>query len=189
MELFGYIVIPLLIFISRIVDVSLGTIRILLISKGKKLSATGLGFIESAVWLLAIREILGNLDNVISYIAYPAGYAAGTYVGMLIEERFIKGKVILRVIVKKDLEALLEDFKEEKQNYTILEGEGLKGNSKILFVVLNQEKINSTLKKIKKHNPNAFYTLESLKYARDPIDLNPKKRNRLMKYRFFKKGK
>jgi uncharacterized protein YebE (UPF0316 family) len=71
-----YVFIPLLILIARIIDVSLGTIRMIFITKGEKLLASGLGFFEVLIWLVAITRIMNNLTNVYAYIAYATGFAS-----------------------------------------------------------------------------------------------------------------
>lgn len=169
MEIYSHIIIPLLIFLARIIDVSLGTIRVILISKGQKGIAASLGFIEAGIWLLAIREILNNLNSIIAYIAYPAGFAVGTYVGMILEERLIKGKVVLRVIVKKKKGLLAKEFAKQKLQFTIVDGEGSKGRSKIFFCVMDRKKLDKAIKTIKKYHPKAFYSIENIKFARDPV--------------------
>ncbi len=79
---FSYLVLPFLIFLARIMDVSINTIRIIYVLGGRKLTATFLGFFESFIWLMAIRQIFEHLDNWVCYIAYPAGFAAGILVGV-----------------------------------------------------------------------------------------------------------
>ena len=81
---FTYFVLPFLIFIARICDVSIGTIRIVMVAKGQKIIAPILGFFEVLIWLLAISRIFENLDNWVCYFAYGAGFATGNYVGMFI---------------------------------------------------------------------------------------------------------
>jgi uncharacterized protein YebE (UPF0316 family) len=85
---FSFVVVPILIFFARVTDVSMDTIRIIFISKGYKGRAAILGFFEVIIWLVAITQIIQNLTNIFCYIAYGAGFATGTYVGMLIEEKF-----------------------------------------------------------------------------------------------------
>jgi len=63
----------------------------------------GIGFFEAFIWLMAIRQIFAHLDNWICYIAYPAGFASGVMVGMIIEERIAYGKVIVRIITRKEV--------------------------------------------------------------------------------------
>ena len=97
-ELFAWVILPLLIFFCRICDVSLGTIRVIFIAKGLKYIAPAIGFFEVIIWLLAIGQVMNNITNVACYIAYGGGFAAGTLLGMTVEERLSLGTVIVRVI-------------------------------------------------------------------------------------------
>ena len=97
-----YIILPLLIFLARICDVTLGTIRIIAVSKGLKRLAPFLGFFEVFIWILAISRIMQNLNNPICYIAYAGGFAAGNYVGMKVEEKVALGIILIRVITYKE---------------------------------------------------------------------------------------
>jgi uncharacterized protein YebE (UPF0316 family) len=78
-ELFTYILMPLLIFISRILDVSMGTLRVIYANKGIKKLASIIGFFEVLIWVLVITTIIDNLTNVYAYLAYAGGFALGTY--------------------------------------------------------------------------------------------------------------
>ena len=190
MDTYTHIIIPLLIFVARIIDVSLGTIRMLLTAKGKKAFAAGLGFIEVLIWLLAIKEILNNLTSIAAYVAYPAGFAAGTYIGMLLEEKLISGKVVLRVIVKKKKGKIKEAFEKENIQFTIVDAEGSKGASKLIFCIIDRKKAEHIINIIKKNNPKAFYSVENIKYARDPISHQVKQqKKRRGKFLFYRKGK
>ncbi|HER42916.1 MAG TPA: hypothetical protein ENO08_00460, partial [Candidatus Eisenbacteria bacterium] len=80
-ELFKWVVLPLLIILARVIDVTIGTIRIVFVSRGHKVIAPILGFFEVLIWLLAIGQIMRNLSNFMCYIAYGTGFALGTYMG------------------------------------------------------------------------------------------------------------
>src|SRR5512136_1974751 len=107
-DLFAWVILPLLIFFARICDVSLGTIRVIFISKGIKYIAPIIGFFEVIIWLLAIGQVMNNLTNVVAYIAYGAGFASGTFIGMLIEEKISLGLTSVRIITKKDPAELIQ---------------------------------------------------------------------------------
>ena len=98
-DTFTYVILPLLIFLARIADVSIGTIRIVMVAKGQKMIAPILGFFEVLIWLLAISKIMQNLDNWVCYVAYGAGFATGNYIGMIIEEKLAMGIKIGRAHV------------------------------------------------------------------------------------------
>jgi len=91
---YSYLILPLCIFIAKILDVSMGTIRIVLISKNKRVAASFLSFFEMFIWLMAISNIMRNLDNLMCCLAYACGYSAGVYLGMVIEEKITNGNYL-----------------------------------------------------------------------------------------------
>ncbi|ELR69783.1 hypothetical protein C900_04630 [Fulvivirga imtechensis AK7] len=164
-ETFRIIILPLLIFIARILDVSINTIRIIFVMSGRKFVSTILGFFESLIWLLAIGQIFQHIDNVYSYIAYPAGFAMGILVGMLIEERLALGKVVVRIISSEDLSGLLSVLQKQNVRYTMVSAESDSGEEKLLFTVLMRDNLPLFIEEIQRHAPKAFYTIESVKSA------------------------
>lgn len=164
-EVFAYVVLPLLIFLARIIDVSINTIRIIYVLGGRRLTATLLGFVESFVWLMAIRQIFQHLDNWASYIAYPAGFAMGIFVGMMIEERIAYGKVIVRIITRKEIDQLKEYLLTQSHRFTILKALGPDGDESVIFAVLERERLEELTTKLKEILPTAFYTVEKVNRA------------------------
>ena len=160
-----YILLPVFIFVARVLDVSINTIRIIYVLAGKKLVATILGFMESLIWLLAIRQIFNHLDNIYSYIAYPAGFACGILVGMRIEERIALGKVIIRIISHENLDPFKNYLIEKKMRYSIINSEGAGGQEIILFTVAKREQMPELEKVMAREIPTAFYTVEAIKSA------------------------
>lgn len=164
-SVFSYLLLPLLIFLARIGDVSINTIRIIYVLGGRRLTATLLGFFESFIWLMAIRQIFEHLDNWVCYIAYPAGFASGIFVGMIIEERIAYGKVIVRIITRREINLLLEYFKTEGLRHTHVNAVGPDGHENLVFTVLERERLESLLIKLKEIIPSAFYTVEKVNRA------------------------
>jgi uncharacterized protein YebE (UPF0316 family) len=164
-EIFAYVILPLLIFLARIIDVSINTIRIIYVLGGRRLTATLLGFVESFVWLMAIRQIFQHLDNWASYIAYPAGFAMGIFVGMMIEERIAYGKVIVRIITRKEIDQLKEYLSTQSHRFTILKALGPDGDESVIFAVLERERLEELTTKLKEILPTAFYTVEKVNRA------------------------
>ena len=105
-QIYQYIVLPLIIFFARICDVSLGTLRIVFVSKGKKNIAPILGFFELFIWVVVINQVLKNVDSVVGLLAYAGGYAIGNYIGMNIEERIALGTQLIKVFSAKDITPL-----------------------------------------------------------------------------------
>jgi len=164
-EFFSFLILPFLIFLARIADVSINTIRIIYVLGGRKMTATILGFFESFIWLMAIRQIFEHLDNWICYVAYPAGFATGILVGMMIEERIAYGKVIVRIITRKEVYHLIAFLSAKNFRYTQVNAEGPDGHENLVFTVLEREYLDELLLKLKEILPSAFYTVERVNRA------------------------
>jgi len=165
-NLFVYFVIPLLILFARLIDVSLGTIRIILANKGIKLYSSVIGFFEVLVWLFAITTIMNNLTNVFSYVAYALGFSLGTYLGIILEEKISIGQVRLRIITKKNIKAMVEGLKPTRYVFVSNSASSSEGKIKIINAFLERKDLKAVLAKIKKEDPKAFYTVEDLKLVK-----------------------
>ena len=161
--------IPFLIFLSRVVDVSIGTIRIIFISRGWKFVSAGLGFIEVFIWVLAISQIMKNLDNVWAYFAYAMGFACGTYVGMLIEEKIAIGTVLFQVITKKPAPKLIKELHESDAKLTSVKARGDDGPVDIIYVVAKRKKAHKVYLLIKKYHPRAFLSVEDIRVVQESL--------------------
>lgn len=166
-EVFNYLILPLLIFCARIIDVSISTIRIIMVMSGKRTIAPILGFFEALVWLLAMGQIISNVDNAWSYFAYALGFATGTYVGMYIEEKLAIGKVVLRLITKEPVEDLKKYLQKHDYRYSILDAQGKMGPVHVVFLVIKRERLMHLTSGINKLHPKAFYTIEGVKQVNE----------------------
>jgi uncharacterized protein YebE (UPF0316 family) len=164
-EVFSFVLLPLLIFCARIADVSINTIRIIYVLGGRRWTATLLGFFESCIWLMAIRQIFEHLDNWICYVAYPAGFACGIFVGMMIEERIAYGKVIVRIITRKDINDLLTYLNKRQFRFTHVNAMGPDGHENLVFTVLEREYLEALMAELRRILPTAFYTVEKVNRA------------------------
>jgi uncharacterized protein YebE (UPF0316 family) len=166
-DLFTWVVLPLLIFLARVLDVSIGTMRLIFVSKGFKFLAPVLGFFEVIIWLLAIGQIMQNLNNIFCYLAYGLGFAMGNYIGILLEEKMSIGTVLVRVIPKLDVENLIKSLRQDNFAVSAVEVEGMKGKVKMLFSIINRKDIKEYIKTVQHFNPNAFYTIEDIKAVKE----------------------
>ncbi len=162
-ETFMYIVLPLLIFIFRIVDQSIGTLRLIFAAKGLKKLAPAFAFFESFIWLVAIGQIMKHLDNIYCYVAFAAGYAAGNYFGILLEEKLSIGTVVIRVIPKKDTTELIRHLRADNYGVTVVPVDGMMGPTKMLFTTIRRKEAPRVIEIIREHNPTAFYTIDEVK--------------------------
>lgn len=175
-EIFAWVVLPALIFLSRIADQTIGTVRLIFLSKGFKFYAPLLGFFEVIIWLLAVTQIIKHVDNVISYVAYGAGFAAGNYIGMIVEEKLSIGKVIIRIIPKYDTKVLLNYMKEQGFGVTKIDAEGSMGKVNVIFSVLNRKDLKQLIPAINEYNPHAFYSIEDVRTVKEGVFRTQKKR-------------
>jgi uncharacterized protein YebE (UPF0316 family) len=191
-ELFAWVLLPLLIFFFRICDVSLGTIRVIFIARGLKYIAPAIGFFEVIIWLLAIGQVMNNITNVASYIAYGGGFAAGTFIGMKVEEKISLGTVVVRVITPEDTTTLIAYLRKRSFGVTVADGEGSKGRVKIILSVIQRQNLDEVIRGIREYMPKAFYSVEDIRSVAEGVF--PEKRSSLLfNYRdpfgFFRKGK
>lgn len=166
---FIWVVLPLLIFLARISDQTIGTLRLIFLSKGQKRLAPFLGFFEVIIWLLAVGQIMKHLDNVLCYVAYGGGFAMGNYIGMVIEEKLSIGNVLVRIIPKKDTSELISFLRNNNYGVTSVEAEGAKGRVNIVFTIIKRKDVEHVVSIINKFNPNAFYTIEEVKAINEGI--------------------
>jgi len=180
-DLYNWVILPLMIFCARIIDQTIGTLRVVFLSKGYKNIAPILGFFESLIWLLVVREVITNISDPLCFVAYAAGFATGSYIGLIIEEKLSIGNVIVRVILPSEDPALIDAFRQENIGYTVIDGEGRNGKVKIVFIVLNRTNLSDVLGILNKISPNAFYSIEDVKQVREGIF--PKSKRRYFVYR------
>ncbi|MCX5839147.1 MAG: DUF2179 domain-containing protein [Deltaproteobacteria bacterium] len=165
--LFTWVVIPLFIILARIIDVTLDTMRIIYISRGMKYLAPLFGFFEILVWLLAISQIMRNLNNPVYYLAYAVGFATGNLVGIFVEERLAVGRVVLRIITQKDTTELVTHLRSCGYGVTTVDAEGSTGPVKLIFTVIDRNKIKSVVQSIQNYNPRAFYSIEDVRLVKE----------------------
>jgi uncharacterized protein YebE (UPF0316 family) len=162
-DYFSWIILPLLIFIARLGDVTMATLRHIFVSKGFKKIVPILGFFEVLIWLVAMRQVFSHLDNVACFIAWAAGFSAGTYLGMYIDERLAIGTQIIRIITAEDIMPLTDALKKRNQGITIVDGYGAVGPVKLIFTIVKRTNKAQVIELIHVHTPNAFYSIEDVK--------------------------
>ena len=168
---FMYIILPLLVFLARILDVTIGTLRIIFVSKGLKNFAAVLGFFESLIWLIAVAQVMQNLNSWQTYIAFACGFGAGNYVGVVLEERIALGNLLIRIITMKEADELVDVLWKEGYGVTSVDARGESGPVKLIFSIIKRKNLQKTISIIKKYNPKAFYTIEDMRYVNQTYPL------------------
>lgn len=191
-DFFSYIMLPAFIFCARICDVSLDTMRIIFVAKGKKNIAPILGFFEILIWIIAISKIMQNLGNYVNYVAYAAGFATGNFVGMMIEEKLAVGIQMIRIFAHERGQELLENLSDNGYGATVVEAHGAREKIHLIYTIIPRNELAKVLDLITRHNPKAFYTIEDIRSVREGIF--PQKKTNLMLpisniFKHWKKGK
>ncbi len=182
-HIFLWFVLPVMIFIARIIDQTVGTLRLIFVSKGFKFLAPLLGFFESIIWLIAISQIIKNLDNIACFIAYGIGFAVGNYVGIWLEEKISIGTVVIRIIPRSENTALIEKLKESNFGFTSVDASGSMGKVKMIFSIIKRKDAKHLISIINEYNPNSFYTIEEVKSVSQGVFRSSPKRS------FYKFGR
>ena len=155
---------PLIVLVARIVETSLETIRTIYINRGHTTLAAGIGVVKVAIWLLSTGLVLTNLQNILGIIAYIAGYAIGTVIGMHLEEKISIGSVVVRVFVPTDPLPLMKKFGEKGYGITHVEGTGYFSSPvSILFMVVPRGELRALLEILKGEYPQLLYTVEDIR--------------------------
>ena len=168
-DMFKWVILPILIFCARLIDVSLGTVRIIFISRGLKYIAPLIAFVEINIWLLAIGQIIVNINNIVCAVAYAAGFAMGNFIGILIEEKISIGLVIVRIITKHDAEKLIDCLIAANYGVTTVDADGVNGKVKLIFAIIRRGDLHTIIDSINRIHPHAFYSVEDVRSASDAI--------------------
>ncbi len=162
--LFTYPYLPFFVFFARICDVTLGTLRIIFISKGKKFLAPVFGFVEVLIWITVIGQVLEHsAGDIICYIAYAGGYATGSFVGMLVEERLALGLHLIRVFTKKSGVELVHLLNTNNFGATTASGRGEEGNVHIIETIVTRKNSDQVQGLITGYDPTAFYVVSDVR--------------------------
>jgi uncharacterized protein YebE (UPF0316 family) len=172
-NLFNYLILPVMIFCARIMDVSLDTIRIVMVAKGEKRIAPFLGFFEILIWLIAISTIMKHLDNWMCYIFYAGGFATGNYIGIRIEEKLAVGVVQLQIITSKLSSELITALKGGGYGFThhIAEGGASSKSVSVIYSIISRNDLDKVVDIIRQINPDAFYSIGDVRFVNKALSV------------------
>lgn len=153
----------LLIFFSRVTDVTLGTLRISFISRGEKSLAPIIAFFEMLVWLFAISQLVQNVTNLAYYLAYAGGFATGVFSGLKLEDHIALGSRLIRTITQEDAGALAEALRSEGWGVTSVRAEGASGDVHLIFSVIKRADAPRYMEIVRSHHPDAFSSIEDVR--------------------------
>lgn len=152
----------LLVFVLRILDVSIGTFRIVVLMRGQVGLAAALGFFESLTWVAAASVVFANLGDPVRAVAFAAGFGTGVLVGGLVERRVAMGTAFVRVVAPVDSDQAADMLRDAGFPVTVLNAEGRDGEVRVSFLVLPRRKVKDALALVHEVNPDAFVTVEEV---------------------------
>jgi uncharacterized protein YebE (UPF0316 family) len=161
--------IALPIFLAEVCVVTCGTLRIIFVSKGRKSLAPLLGFVEVSLWLFAIGQIMQNLGEPVCYLAFAGGFAAGNYLGILIEEKLAIGTSVVRIITRREASSLIEGLKTAGYGVTSVDAQGATGPVQVVFTIVRRKALEDVLAIVKRFDRKAFYSVDDLQAAGEGI--------------------
>jgi uncharacterized protein YebE (UPF0316 family) len=159
----------ILVFFARIADVSLGTLRIIYINKGKRMLAPLLGFFEVFIWIVVVSQLVRSVSSLAGYLAYAAGFAAGNYIGIAIESRLAIGTLIVRAIVTGETEKLIQSLKDAGYGVTYFDAHGANGPVTVIYSVINRKELMDIVELLHDRNPHIFYTVEETRLTSEGV--------------------
>ena len=161
---------PVIIFFGRICDVTLGTLRIIFVSKGERTKAPLVGFFEVFIWIVIISQILSRANNLISYLAYAGGYATGNYVGIWVENKIAFGFQIYRIYATQNRGAeLIKLLNQNGLGSTLIRGEGAVSEVDIIETVVSRKSVAQIQEILTEFDPEVFYYVEDIRSKRKGI--------------------
>jgi len=157
-------ILTLAIFLARILDVSLATLRMIVVIRGYRFVAAVLGFFEVLIWLVAAGQVIQNLDVWYLAVAYAGGFAAGNVVGIWLESKLAMGTELVRVVSVRPDVALAVALRAEGYSVIELDGRGDGGAPiEVLLIVDRRRRIPHALRLIRKLDPEAYWTVTDVK--------------------------
>jgi len=156
----------LLIFVLRVGDMSLDTIRVLFMVRGKKLLVWVLGFFQALIFVVAISSVLTQLNNILNIIGYATGFATGNIVGMMIENRLAIGHVLVNIISSNRGSFIAERLRASGYAVTEIAGRGMNGTVFELHASVLRKDVSQVETIVLESDPQAFVTAEDVRPVR-----------------------
>jgi len=166
---YTWVLLPLFVFAARVTDVTLGTMRIIFLSRGKKLLAPLLGFVEVFIWITVVSQIVGGVHNYVAYLAYAAGFAVGNYFGMVIEDKLAIGTLVVRAFLSQDGDVLVKNLHEKGYGVTYVNGHGANGPVQVIYTIVMRRELHDVVGIIQETHPKVFFTVEELRSVQQGV--------------------
>lgn len=168
-SLYVWVLLPVMVFFARVADVTLGTLRIIFISRGKRNLAPLLGFVEVFIWITIVSQIVSHAHNILAYLAYAAGFASGAFVGMYIEGRLAIGTQVILTIVQDNASTLTNNLHSAGYGVTCVDGQGANGMVKLIYTIFLRRNLEDVVSIIHQTHPHAFLSIQDVRSTQEGI--------------------
>jgi len=169
------------IFAAKLVEVSLATVRNVLINRGEKLFGALIGFVEVLIWIIVVSNVLGTLkEDPIKALVYCLAFSCGNYVGVIIEGKLALGTALIQVMIAEEMDAgnVIKEIEDEKENLNVLlrekgfgvttvPAQGLEREVNIMMIYLKRKSVPEALDLIRSHTPSALVTVNDVRQMRN----------------------
>ena len=153
--LLGYI----FIFSARVIDVAMGTTRMLMIVRGRRIEAAAIGFVEVIVYIIALNMVIQQLDQILNLLVYAFGFAMGNYVGCYVEEKMALGYVTVQVIPRERNVNLANNLRSLGYGVTVINGWGKEGTRQILNIMVKRKYLRKLMTNIDEFDHDSFINI------------------------------
>jgi uncharacterized protein YebE (UPF0316 family) len=155
-----------LIFALRVFGIAVSTLRVLAMMRGKKVAAFVAGFFEVLTYVIAIAEVVNNLDNVWNILGYCLGFSVGTVAGMMLDDRTASGFANVRIISRYKAQNIIEEIHQAGYGATVGWGHGRGGTVGMIVAVIHRKEVDRVCQIAETVDPNAFITIEDTRSVR-----------------------
>jgi len=155
----------LLIFCLRVCDVTLGTVRSILVMRGVRKVAPFIGFLEVTIWVFAIMKVMSQLDNLWNILGYSSGYAVGILMGMFVEEKLGLGYVNVQIVSLDNSAGLVNAIREAGFGITLMSANGHSTQAGILRITTPRKRLKELLALANQLDPKSFITVEDARHV------------------------
>jgi len=164
------LVIGFLIFLARIGDVSIGTVRTIVTVQGRSVVAFFLAIFELLIWITVVSAVIHKIkDQPALALFYAFGYATGNVVGIAVERKIALGIIVLRVFSRTAGKKIADRLRNMGQPVTIFRGEGMRGPVDELYIAGRRRNLKKMLDVVKQEDPAAFYITEMARDVRQAV--------------------
>ncbi|HRP34437.1 MAG TPA: DUF2179 domain-containing protein [Gammaproteobacteria bacterium] len=165
------VILTLAIFLARILDVSLGTVRTIVVFRGHRLLAAVIGFFEIVIWVIAAGQVLQNLDAWYLIVAYAGGFGAGNYIGIWLEAKLAIGREMVSAISFRADGELAKLLRERGFRSIDVDADMGRGPAvDLVITVTRRRRVPELLRTILEADPEAQYSISDIKMAHEGFD-------------------